>query len=74
MSGTEIAYGATAHTGLAASSCSAGTTIRYLSTAHRIPPYASSVPHITYHHTTLAQYTVYRTCGAPYAISVPPIA
>eukprot|EP00961_Rhodomonas_salina_P305219 3941906-Rhodomonas_salina.4 len=31
------------------------STIRQLSTAHRIAPYASAVPHIAYHHT-LAQY------------------
>eukprot|EP00961_Rhodomonas_salina_P005544 75280-Rhodomonas_salina.1 len=32
-----------------------GTTIPYLSTANRVPPYAISMPHIAYHHT-LSQY------------------
>eukprot|EP00961_Rhodomonas_salina_P063880 858560-Rhodomonas_salina.1 len=55
-------------------SADTGSTIRYLITTPRIPPYASSVLHTAYHHT-LAQYraphttTCYRSTERIYSFS-----
>eukprot|EP00961_Rhodomonas_salina_P301746 3940588-Rhodomonas_salina.1 len=79
MSGTELAYGGIggARIELAYDAMRVHSTIPYLSTAHPIAPYASSVPH-TAQPQTLSQYgssTTIRYLSTarlpPYAIAVP---